>query len=265
MGERAAQQVGECADRRLRLALSHPPEQESPIVIRQGSAWQSLFLFLCLLLMRWCCWPVRAARARCQDQQAESAGAPSIICRHQMDATAKAQTPMRFRSATRSEGERQGVALRRLPLRAARARSGEYPRSTLLLLAIAVERLRPAGQEPRRRGLTNLALRPAARALARLELRRRHALHPEKNTETAALYLTSCSPPQRPHRCSPSTAAGRSTGYYRRRGCARRGDRSARARPLRRSRKFAGGTWSRRGRVARHHARGQAARGATAF
>ena len=43
----------EYADRRLRLALSHPPEQESrTIVIRQGSAWQSLaFLFLCLLLI----------------------------------------------------------------------------------------------------------------------------------------------------------------------------------------------------------------------
>ena len=43
----------EYADRRLRLALSHSPEQESrTIVIRQGSAWQSLaFLFLCLLLI----------------------------------------------------------------------------------------------------------------------------------------------------------------------------------------------------------------------
>jgi hypothetical protein len=41
------------ADRRLRLALTHHPENEPrTIVIRQGSAWQSLaFLFLCLLLI----------------------------------------------------------------------------------------------------------------------------------------------------------------------------------------------------------------------
>ena len=41
------------ADRRLRLALTHHPENEPrTIVIRQGSGWQSLaFLCLCLLLM----------------------------------------------------------------------------------------------------------------------------------------------------------------------------------------------------------------------
>lgn len=193
----------EYADRRLRLALSHPPEQESrTIVIRQGSAWQSLaFLFLCLLLIAVVLlgqYVLRGLDAK--DQQAESALARAERKLQALESGMSYDAGRRLlllgmRDHILKVNTKASLSDAYLYARLALEASEKYPAvDPLLLLAIGTVE---SGYDPQAkshadaRGLYQIW--PSTGRLLARSLGWNYddgtLYDPEKNTEAAALYL----------------------------------------------------------------------------
>jgi soluble lytic murein transglycosylase-like protein len=194
----------EYADRRLRLALSHPPESQDSrtIVIRQGSAWQSLaFLVLCLLLIAVVLlgqYVLRGIDAR--DQQRESALARAERKLQALESGMSYDASRRLlllgmRDHILKVNSRASLSDAYLYARLALEASEKYPAvDPLLLLAIGTVE---SGYDPQAkshadaRGLYQIW--PSTGRLLARSLGWNYddstLYDPEKNTEAAALYL----------------------------------------------------------------------------
>ena len=193
----------EYADRRLRLALSHPPEPESrTIVIRQGSGWQSLaFLCLCLLLIA----VVLLGQYVLRGLDAQNQQTSSVLARAErkiqalesslsFDATRR-QLLLGMRDHILKVNPKASLADAYLYARLALEASEKYPAvDPLLLLAIGTVE---SGYDPQAksradaRGLYQI-WPSTGRLLARSlgwNYEESTLYDPEKNTEAAALYL----------------------------------------------------------------------------
>jgi hypothetical protein len=192
----------EYADRRLRLALSHPEQESRTIVIRQGSAWQSLaFLFLCLLLIAVVLlgqYVLRGLDAK--DQLTESALARAERKLQALESGMSYDASRRLlllgmRDHILKVNTRASLADAYLYARLALEAGEKYPAvDPLLLLAIGTVE---SGYDPQAkshadaRGLYQI-WPSTGRLLARsLGWNYEEAMlyDPEKNTEAAALYL----------------------------------------------------------------------------
>jgi soluble lytic murein transglycosylase len=194
----------EYADRRLRLAMSHPPEQAESrtIVIRQASGWQSLaFLFLCLLLIA----VVLLGHSTLRDLDAQNQQSAAALARAERklqqleagigyDARRRLQL-LGMRDHILRVNPRASLGDAYLYARLALDASEKYPAvDPLLLLAIGTVESRydpQAKSHADARGLYQIwpsTGRMLARSLGwQYE---DHTLYdPEKNTEAAALYL----------------------------------------------------------------------------
>jgi hypothetical protein len=191
------------ADRRLRLALTHHPENEPrTIVIRQGSAWQSLaFLFLCLLLIAVVLLGQYVLRGLdAQNQQTSATLARTERKLQQLEAGmsfdgSRRQLLLGMRDHILKVNARASLADAYLYARLALEASEKYPAvDPLLLLAIGTVE---SGYDPQAkshadaRGLYQI-WPSTGRLLARSlgwNYDEATLYDPEKNTEAAALYL----------------------------------------------------------------------------
>jgi len=191
------------ADRRLRLALSHPPEQDSrTIVIRQGSAWQSLaFLVLCLLLIAVVLLGQHVLHGLdARDQQAESALVRAERKLQALESGMSYDASRRLlllgmRDHILKVNPRSSLSDAYLYARLALEASEKYPAvDPLLLLAIGTVESRydpQAKSHADARGLYQIW--PSTGRLLARSLGWNYddstLYDPEKNTEAAALYL----------------------------------------------------------------------------
>ena len=191
------------ADRRLRLALTHQPENEPrTIVIRQGSAWQSLaFLFLCLLLIAVVLLGQYVLRGLdAQNQQTAATLARTERKLQQLEAGmsfdgSRRQLLLGMRDHILKVNAHASLADAYLYARLALEASEKYPAvDPLLLLAIGTVE---SGYDPQAkshadaRGLYQI-WPSTGRLLARSlgwNYDESTLYDPEKNTEAAALYL----------------------------------------------------------------------------
>jgi soluble lytic murein transglycosylase len=194
----------EYADRRLRLAMSHPPEQAESrtIVIRQGSGWQSLaFLFLCLLVIA----VVLLGHSTLRDLDAQNQQSAAALVRAERklqqleagigyDARRRLQL-LGMRDHILKVNPRASLGDAYLYARLALDASEKYPAvDPLLLLAIGTVESRydpQAKSHADARGLYQIW--PSTGRLLARSLGWQYEEHtlydPEKNTEAAALYL----------------------------------------------------------------------------
>jgi len=194
----------EYADRRLRLAMSHQPEQNESrtIVIRQGNGWQSLaFLFLCLLLIA----VVLLGHSTLRDLDAKNQQSAAALVRAERklqqleagigyDARRRLQL-LGMRDHILKVNPRASLGDAYLYARLALDASEKYPAvDPLLLLAIGTVESRydpQAKSHADARGLYQIwpsTGRMLARSLG-WEYEEHTLYDPEKNTEAAALYL----------------------------------------------------------------------------
>ncbi len=194
----------EYADRRLRLAMSHHPEQAESrtIVIRQGSGWQSLaFLFLCLLVIA----VVLLGHSTLRDLDAQNQQSAAALVRAERklqqleagigyDARRRLQL-LGMRDHILRVNPRASLGDAYLYARLALDASEKYPAvDPLLLLAIGTVESRydpQAKSHADARGLYQIW--PSTGRLLARSLGWQYEDHtlydPEKNTEAAALYL----------------------------------------------------------------------------
>jgi len=194
----------EYADRRLRLAMSHHPEQAESrtIVIRQGSGWQSLaFLFLCLLVIA----VVLLGHSTLRDLDAQNQQSAAALVRAERklqqleagigyDARRRLQL-LGMRDHILKVNPRASLSDAYLYARLALDASEKYPAvDPLLLLAIGTVESRydpQAKSHADARGLYQIW--PSTGRLLARSLGWQYEDHtlydPEKNTEAAALYL----------------------------------------------------------------------------
>jgi hypothetical protein len=194
----------EYADRRLRLALSHHPEQAESrtIVIRQGSGWQSLaFLFLCLLVIA----VVLLGHSTLRELDAQNQQSAAALVRAERklqqleagigyDARRRLQL-LGMRDHILKVNPRASLSDAYLYARLALDASEKYPAvDPLLLLAIGTVESRYDSQAKSHadaRGLYQIW--PSTGRLLARSLGWQYEDHtlydPEKNTEAAALYL----------------------------------------------------------------------------
>ena len=212
------------ADRRLRLALTHQPENEPrTIVIRQGSAWQSLaFLFLCLLLIAVVLLGQFVLRGLdAQDQQTSAALARTERKLQQLEAGmsfdgSRRQLLLGMRDHILKVNAKASLADAYLYAGSRSRRARSTRRSTRCCCSPSAPSRAATTRRPRatptRAGSTRSGPRPAGCSRARSAgtttkgrstTRRRT---PRRRRSTS----TSCSPPTTTRTwCSPSTTAGR--------------------------------------------------------
>ena len=191
------------ADRRLRLALTHHPENEPrTIVIRQGSAWQSLaFLFLCLLLIAVVLLGQYVLRGLdAQNQQTSATLARTERKLQQLESGmsfdgSRRQLLLGMRDHILKVNARASLADAYLYARLALEASEKYPAvDPLLLLAIGTVE---SGYDPQARSHADARglyqIWPSTGRLLARSLGWNYdeatLYDPEKNTEAAALYL----------------------------------------------------------------------------
>ena len=194
------------------------------IVIRHGSGWQSLaFLLLCLLLGAAVLlghWVVRDLDRKNQETSAALARAERKMQQLESGLTFEARRRQLLLGMRNHILKREpaGEPGRGVPLRGARpGRVREVPRGRPSLPSrhrARRERVRSAGEEPRRRAgpLPDLAVDGAAAgARPRLDLRRRRSSStPRRTPRRRPSTSTCCSRPTRTRSWSwPSTTAGR--------------------------------------------------------